>query len=112
VSIRSTTPIHLIPLVLFGIMQVVRLWTMATLGQFWTTRIMTIANEPLVRAGPYRWMRHPNYAIVVGEVALLPLAFGQIWNAVLFSVANLAIVVWRIRVEDAALAPRAGLQPR
>ena len=84
--------------------QGLRLWTMASLGRFWTTRILTLADR-----GPYRWIRHPNYLVVIAEVALLPLAFGAVGIALIFSAANLILLVIRIRAEDAALAPRRSL---
>ena len=89
--------------------QGLRLWTMASLGRFWTTRILTLPDAPLVRRGPYRWVRHPNYQVVVAEVALLPLAFGAIGIALIFSAAYLILLAIRIRAEDAALAPRRSL---
>jgi methyltransferase len=104
--------IHVVPLVLFGVLQVLRAWIIRTLGPFWTTRVITIPGEPLIKTGPYRFVRHPNYLVVIGEMALLPLVFGQVWNAVIFSILNLALIGWRIRVENAALAPRAGLPSR
>ena len=82
---------------------------MASLGRFWTTRILTLPDAPLVRRGPYRWVRHPNYQVVVAEVALLPLAFGAVGIALIFSAANLILLAIRIRAEDAALAPRRSL---
>lgn len=89
--------------------QGLRLWTMASLGRFWTTRIFTLPDAPLVRRGPYRWVRHPNYLVVIAEVALLPLAFGAVGIALIFSAANLILLAIRIRAEDAALALRRSL---
>ena len=89
--------------------QGLRLWTMASLGRFWTTRILTLPEAPLVRRGPYRWVRHPNYLVVIAEIALLPLALGAVWIALIFSAANLILLFVRIRAEDAALAPRRSL---
>ncbi|MEX2451206.1 MAG: isoprenylcysteine carboxylmethyltransferase family protein [Rhodospirillales bacterium] len=93
---------------LFGYLalQPLRFWVMATLGRYWTTRIITVPGAPVVARGPYRFCNHPNYAIVVGEVALLPLAFGAIAIAFVFSVLNLGLLTHRIRVEQRALAPR------
>ena len=56
--------------------------------------------------GPYRFYSHPNYAIVLAEIAVLPLAFGAWEIAALFSILNLALLAWRIHVETTALAPR------
>ena len=64
---------------------------------------------PLVRHGPYRFLSHPNYLVVIGEIALLPLVFGQITNAIVFSVLNSAVLIWRIRIEEAVLGPRRDL---
>jgi len=92
----------------FAGLQIARVWTMASLGKWFSTRIVTVPGAPLVTRGPYRFMRHPNYAIVVGEIAALPLAFGEWEIALVFSVLNAAMLAWRIRIEDRALAPRRG----
>ncbi|BBK29520.1 methyltransferase [Stella humosa] len=109
-AILATTPLDRPPawglLALFALLQLGRAWVIATLGRFWTTRIVTLDGAPLVRAGPYRLVRHPNYWIVAAEVAVLPLAFGNWPVAVLFSVLNAGLLGHRIRVEAAALAPR------
>ena len=95
----------------FLLLQLGRVWVIASLGRYWTTRVITVPGAPLVRSGPYRFVRHPNYLIVVGEIALLPLVFGAWQIAALFSIANLALLAHRIRVEDKALAARARAAP-
>jgi len=90
----------------YMVLQLGRLWVIATLGRFWTTRILTLPGVPLMTTGPYRLCRHPNYAIVAAEIAVLPLAFGAWQLAVLFSLANGLLLWWRIRVEDQALRSR------
>jgi methyltransferase len=97
-------------LALYVCLQGLRLWTVASLGRFWTTRILTLPAAPLVRRGPYRWVRHPNYLVVIAEIAVLPLAFGAVGIALIFSAANLILLAVRIRSEEAALAPRRSLQ--
>lgn len=92
-------------LIVFVLLQPVRVWVMAALGRRWTSRILVVPGETLVRSGPYRLLRHPNYAVVVGEVASLPLAFGLVWMAIGFSIANAVMLTIRIRAEDAALKP-------
>jgi methyltransferase len=87
-------------------LQGLRLWILASLGRFWTTRVMILPEAPLIGHGPYRFCRHPNYLLVALEIALLPLALGVWPLAFAFSVANALLVAWRIRVEEAALAPR------
>lgn len=91
-------------LALFLVLQLARLWILATLGNRWTTRVMVLPEAPLVRSGPYRFFSHPNYAIVIGEVFALPMAFGLVYYALLFSAFNAAMLYVRIRVENAALA--------
>jgi methyltransferase len=96
-------PIEPVPLVIFGVLQIFRLWVFVTLGRRWTTRIFIIPGETLVAAGPYRWFRHPNYYVVIGEIAALPLSFGMIGFALLFSLLNAVMLFVRIRAEEAAL---------
>jgi len=87
----------------YFLLQPLRLWVLASLGGRWTTRIIILPGAPLVRSGPFRLLRHPNYAIVVAEIALLPLAFGLWEMAVVFSLLNAAILAIRIRAEERAL---------
>jgi methyltransferase len=97
-------PIQVAPLVIYVLLQAARVWVIATLGERWTTRIIILPAAPLVRRGPYRWLDHPNYLIVVAEIAVLPLVFGLPVVAAFFSVLN-AIVLWvRIREENKALS--------
>jgi methyltransferase len=92
--------------VLFLLLQAGRVWVIASLGRYWTTRVITVPGARLVKRGPYRWLRHPNYLVVVGEIAVVPLIAGAWEIALAFSAAN-AVLLWhRIRVENAALAAR------
>jgi len=101
-------PTNLPLLGVFIALQLARVWVIATLGERWTTRIITLPNAPLVRRGPYRFISHPNYVVVAAEIAVLPLAFGLWQFAVLFSALN-ALVLWvRIRSEHSALASATG----
>lgn len=88
----------------FAGLQILRLWTLSTLGRRWTTRIIVVSGERLVTAGPYRLLRHPNYVVVIGEIAVLPLCFDMPLYALMFSVANAVILRIRIRAENAALS--------
>ncbi len=90
-------------LALFVLLQLLRIWVIASLGGRWTTRIIVTQGAGLVRRGPYRFLAHPNYVIVAGEIAVLPLVFGLAWYAFLFSLANAALLTIRIRAENAAL---------
>ena len=96
-------PVNLVWLTGFLILQVLRIWVLATLGRRWTTRIIVLKSLPLVTTGPYRWLTHPNYVVVVGEIAVLPLCLGLPWYALAFSLANAAVLTVRIRAENAAL---------
>jgi methyltransferase len=89
-------------LAVFVVLQFFRFWTLATLGERWTTRIIVI-DEPLVVRGPFRFVRHPNYIIVIAEIFVAPMVLGLVWVAVTFSLANAAMLAIRIRAEDAAL---------
>ncbi|MEO6382452.1 MAG: isoprenylcysteine carboxylmethyltransferase family protein, partial [Nitrobacter sp.] len=77
---------------------------MATLGPRWTTRIIVLPDAPMVAAGPYRYLSHPNYAIVAAEIAVLPLALHLPLLALIFTVLNALVLVIRIRAEARALA--------
>lgn len=106
-------PVQLLPLALFAVVQLLRVWVLLTLGRRWTTRIIVRPGERLVAAGPYRWLAHPNYTVVVLEIALLPLAFGLWQVAVIFSVLNAAVLAIRIPAEARALQEMTrGRQPR
>ena len=96
-------PVDLALLLLFAALQVGRVWVIATLGRRWTTRIIVLPGAPLVRLGPYRYLKHPNYWIVTAEIAVLPLVFGLVAIAVAFTVLNLAVLAVRIPQENKAL---------
>ncbi len=89
---------------LYGLLQLGRLWVIASLGRRWTTRVIVVPGAPLVTRGPYRFLRHPNYLIVALEIPVLPLAFGAWQIALGFGLANLALLAWRFRIEERALA--------
>lgn len=107
VTIAPSAALDVPLLTLFCLLQVARLWVLASLGPYWTTRIVTLADAPLVRTGPYRFLRHPNYAVVVAEVAVLPLVFGAWEIAVPFSALNLVLLRHRVHIEETALSGRA-----
>ena len=96
-------PINLVLLGAFVAVEAARLWVLRTLGPRWTTRIIVVPGEQLVARGPYRFVDHPNYLVVVAEIALLPLVFGLWRVALLFSLLNAAVLGFRIRAENHAL---------
>jgi methyltransferase len=93
-------------LAIFVLLQAARIWVIASLGPYWTTRIISVPGAALVKRGPYRFVRHPNYLVVAGEILALPLAFHEIPVAIFFSLANAAILFWRIREEETGLVTR------
>jgi len=97
------TPIDPFWLAVFILIEIARIWVFASLGERWTTRIIVVPGETLVRRGPYRFLNHPNYAVVVAEIGVLPLVFGLWKVALLFSLMNAAVLTLRIRQENHAL---------
>ena len=104
--LATDRPVDAFWLAMMVLLLLARFWVIATLGPRWTTRIIVLPNEPLVKAGPYRILNHPNYWVVVGEIAVLPLVFGLPWVALIFTILNAAVLAIRIREENRALAPR------
>lgn len=96
-------PIHVPLLILFGLVELARIWVLRSLGNRWTTRIIVVPGEQLVARGPYRFVPHPNYLVVAAELLILPLVFGLWQIALLFTLLNAAILTVRIRAENAAL---------
>ncbi|MFI1680461.1 isoprenylcysteine carboxyl methyltransferase family protein [Streptomyces sp. NPDC020607] len=95
-------------LALLALAQAGRGWCMRALGPQWNTRVIVVPAVPLVTTGPYRWMRHPNYLVVVVEGIALPLVHTAWVTALLFTLANTAWLVVRIRTENRVLWPVAG----
>ncbi len=96
--------VNLVALAGFAALQGLRIWILMTLGSRWTTRILVLPGEPLIASGPYRYLAHPNYAVVVAEIAVLPLALHLPMLALVFTALNAAVIMIRIRAETRALA--------
>jgi methyltransferase len=107
--VPASAPASWVLLGIFAALQFGRIWVIASLGRYWTARLIVPANRPLVRSGPYRFLNHPNYLIVIAEIAVLPLAFGAAAIAAVFSAANLALLARRVAIEERALEPRRGI---
>jgi methyltransferase len=101
--LAPSRPIAVWWLELFILIESGRIWVLASLASRWTTRIIVLPDTPLVRRGPYRWLNHPNYIVVVAEIAVLPLVFGLWRVALVFSAFNALVVAFRIREENRAL---------
>lgn len=112
-AIAVTTPVDITPrwglVAVFFILQMLRVWIIVTLGPFWTTRVITLDGAPLIRSGPFRFVRHPNYWVVAGEIAVLPLAFGDWRIALVWSVLNGLLLRHRIGIEARVLDERRDL---
>ncbi len=89
-----------------------RYWAVAILGSAWNTRVLVVPGRPVVEAGPYRWIRHPNYVAVCMEILALPLLHGAWMTAGVFSLLNAALLKVRIGVEEAALTEHCGYGER
>lgn len=97
-----SNPVHLGWLAAFAALQLLRVWVLASLGPRWTTRIIVL-DEPLVARGPYRWLPHPNYAVVIAEIIVAPMVLGLWQVAGIFTLLNAAVLTIRIRAEGRAL---------
>ncbi|WP_405404945.1 isoprenylcysteine carboxyl methyltransferase family protein [Paracoccus sp. Ld10] len=90
----------------FVVLQGLRIWVLASLGSRWTTRIIVL-DEPLVIKGPYRWLSHPNYMVVIAEIIVAPMVLGLWAVAIVFTVLNAIVLKIRIRSEGQAIRPPA-----
>jgi methyltransferase len=96
--------VNIAALSFYLVLQGFRFWVLRTLGPRWTTRIIVAPGRPPVAAGPYRFLSHPNYVVVAGEIAVLPLVLNLPILAVVFTILNAAVLAIRIRAENRALA--------
>ncbi len=101
--VDPATQLEFVLLGVFCLLQLARLWVLASLGRRWTTRVMVMPGAPLVDHGPYKYVKHPNYMIVVAEIAILPLVFGAWQIALVFTLLNAILLRGRMRMEDQAL---------
>jgi methyltransferase len=90
-------------LVFFILLQFGRLWVLASLGKYWNTKIFRIKNKELIKKGPYKFLKHPNYVVVVLEIAVLPVTFNLYYTALIFTILNATMLSVRIREENRAL---------
>jgi methyltransferase len=99
-------------LALFIVLQIARFWVLATLGRRWTIRVIVVPGEQPVARGPYQFLWHPNYAVVSGEIAAVPLVLGLPIYALVFSILNAAVLAVRIPVENIALGATKRIESR
>ena len=97
------------PLIVYYLaLQMVRYWAIGSLGRFWTHRVITLPGAPAVRRGAYRHINHPNYAVTIVETFVLPLAFGALALAAIFTVLWWVVLAYKMRLEDGGLKERPG----
>lgn len=88
---------------LFIMMQLARIWCIGSLGRFWNTKIIVLENVILIKKGPYRWVRHPNYIIVLIELFVIPFMFHAYFTAIIFPTLHILLLMVRIPEEEKAL---------
>jgi methyltransferase len=100
---RGLSPLWPIIFGVFALAQFIRIWAISSLGRFWNTKILVIPNAEVVRKGPYRFLKHPNYFVVAMELFIVPLLFNAFYTAFLFSILNVIMLMIRIPEEEKAL---------
>ena len=108
-TVMASPGVSLVWAAIYLLLQGLRAWVVGTLGPYWTTRIISVPDAPLITSGPFKYVRHPNYVVVVLEIFVLPMALGILELALVFSVLNAALLAHRIRIENQVLASRRGL---
>ena len=98
--IRGSSPIGFVFLVLFILLLLFKFWALSSLGKYWNTKIFRVPGTGPVKKGPYKLFKHPNYFIVVCEIAIIPMVFHLYYTAIIFTVLNAIMLTVRIRVEN------------
>ncbi|MEA3319098.1 MAG: isoprenylcysteine carboxyl methyltransferase family protein [Bacillota bacterium] len=101
---RTLSPFWPAILILFIMTQSLRVWSIQSLGKYWNTKVLILPDASIVKTGPYKFLRHPNYTIVVLEILLIPLMFHAFYTAIVFTVLNAWMLSVRIPLEERALA--------
>jgi methyltransferase len=103
-SNQSKSSYSLFFLIFYFFLLAFKTWVILSLGKFWNTKIYHIANVPLIKKGPYKYFKHPNYLVVIAEIAVIPLIFHLYYTAIVFTVLNAIILLVRIKEENKALS--------
>ena len=101
---RQDSSYNIVLLIFYFALLGFKAWVIFSLGKFWNTKIYRAPNFPLVDKGPYKYFRHPNYLVVIAEIAVIPLIFHLYYTAAVFSALNLIMLYVRIKEENKALA--------
>ncbi|MBB5395492.1 isoprenylcysteine carboxyl methyltransferase family protein [Mucilaginibacter sp. AK015] len=91
-------------IVLFFVLIVIKVIVISTLGHYWNTKIYKVPGTRPVATGIYKYIKHPNYIIVICEIAIIPLAFGLYYTAITFTILNAIMLYVRIKKENEVLA--------
>lgn len=102
-STQQTPTYNLFFLVLYFFIIAFKSWIILSLGKFWNTKIYRVPNVPLIKKGPYKYFKHPNYVFVIAEIAVIPLTFHLYYTAIIFTLLNLIVLSVRIKEENKAL---------
>lgn len=100
---KQISPVWPLLLTIFLAAQAIRIWALFSLGKYWNTKIIVLPNTTIVKKGPYKYLRHPNYTIVVLEILVIPMLFQAYWTAVIFTILNVWMLSVRIPLEEKAL---------
>lgn len=103
-SIQQTASYSLFFIVLYFVLIALKVRVILSLGKFWNTKIYHIPNVPILKKGPYKYIKHPNYMIVIAEIAVIPLAFHLYYTAIIFTLLNSIILFVRIKEENKVLS--------
>lgn len=101
--VRELSPLWIIFLPMFIITQFGRYWVITSLGEYWNTRIIVLKDSEIIKKGPYKFFKHPNYIIVCIELVVIPLLFSCYFTAIIFTILNLILLSRRIKIENRAL---------
>ena len=102
-TVKQTASYSLLLMSFYFLMLGMKVWVIVTLGKFWNTKIFHIPEIPVIRKGFYLYFKHPNYMIVIIEIALIPCIFQLYITAIIFSILNLVMLSIRIKVENKVL---------
>ena len=98
--LRDNTQTDFVFLVLFALLLLFKFWALSSLGKYWNTKIFRVPGAGPVKKGPYKLFKHPNYFIVICEIAIIPMVFHLYYTAIIFTVLNAVMLTVRIRVEN------------
>src|ERR1700722_10782456 len=100
---KPTVSYSIILLVVYFLLLAFKIWVIMSLGKYWNTKIYHIPGVALVNRGPYKFLKHPNYMVVIAEIAIIPLTFHLYYTAIIFTLLNAIMLTVRIKEENKIL---------